>query len=651
MNIKFTIAVILTVISTVCISQVKEQWNTSLQGNVNWQQVTPAGHLLIGTESALTSIDPQTGKIQWELARFGGVPQDKVQQAGSSPLISVNSNGDIFMIDPFTGEVKFDSQKAGIAEILDDYVLYKANGILIAGKDASNKPSMVFANLTDGKIAWKLSDDYGRVVSVNELSANDLLIVTLFNNYKINSKSGEVIWRNDVSEANKQLEKLGAFGSLMKQAATQHAEGMDFNVKFYKHPKMDIFYVGSEQKKESSFSSSSSSPPPVTYSSVFYAYNMGDGSRIWENPLEVDGRLSHLFFHDLGLVILPDDGTNTKINLFSNKTQEGSWGKKGRGVKVKGGIYDYIPVSSGLLLISKNGDKNYLTFLDTNLGILTFEKPVKIDGEVVRSEKIDNGVFYVTTEEANVLNTSTGELLLDKSISTSPALVGSKDDKFYIFDTKENKLKVMNKADGKVTNLSDVALKFEGKEAPSGLEVRNNGIFIHSDQNVALFDLSGKLIYQSYYEAPREPGLKRALLYAQAVRAAYIGASAYAASGAYQSAAPQVKQEDALAGAMVEGIGQAYGELGDAASDFARKSFKQASARFKASTQARDFMMILSKQEGNQNALLKVNKNTGKVDAYIDLGKERMPNYAVDDVTGQVFYQTGSSIVAGYQLD
>ncbi|MBL6445217.1 PQQ-binding-like beta-propeller repeat protein [Fulvivirga sp. 29W222] len=649
MNIKITMTSMLIIFSSVCISQVKEKWNTSLQGSANWQQVTPAGHLLIGTSSALTAVAPETGKIQWELTRFGGITQDGVQQVGSSPLVSVNNNGDIFMIDPFSGEIKFDSQKAGIVEILDDYVLYKTNGILIAGKDASNKPAMVFANLADGKIAWKLSDDYGRVVSVNELNSNELLIVTLFNNYKINSKSGEIIWKNDVSEANKQLEKLGAFGGLMKQVATQQAEGMDFNVKFYKHPMMDVFYVGSEQKKESSISSSSSTP--VTYSSVFYAYNMSDGARLWEKPLEVNGRLSQLYFHGRDLVILPDDGSNTKINLYNHKNQESSWGKKGRGIKVKGGIYDYVAVGNGLLLISKNGDRNYLTFLDLNLGILTFEKPVKIDGEVVRTEKIGNGVFFVTTEEANVLNTSSGELLLDSSIPTSPSLVGSIEDKFFIFDTKNDKLKVLNKANSSVSDLSGVELKFEGKESPTGLEVRDNGIFIHSDQNVALFDLSGSLTYQNYYEAPREPGLKRALLYAQAVRAAYIGASAYAASGAYQSAAPQVKQEDALAGAMVEGIGQAYGELGDAASDFAKKSFKQASARFKASTQARDFMVILSKQEGNKNALLKVNKNTGKADAYIDLGKEKKPNYAVDDVTGQVFYQTGSSTIAGYQLD
>lgn len=511
---------------------------------------------------------------------------------------------------------------------------------------------MVFANLENGEVAWKLSDDYGRVVSTNEVSNGEILVVTIFSNYRINSKTGEIIWKNDISEANKQIEKMGAFGDLMKQVAANQAEKMDFNVKFYRHPSQDIFYVASEQEKQSSFSSSSTTNNmPPSYVSSYYAYNLADGSRVWEKPLEVDGKLSQLHFHEKGLIILPDDGSNTKINLYDYQTKEGAWGKKGRGVKVKGGIYSYVPSGNGLLLISKNGEKNYLTFLDTNLGILTFEKPVKIDGEVVSTEKVGKGIMYVTTEEANILNTSTGELVLAKSIATYPSLTGSKEDRLFAFDMKSNKIIALDKVSGEVSDFSKTTLRFEGKEYPSNLEIRPDGIFINSDQNVALFDNSGALVYQNYYEAPREPGLKRALMYAQAVRAAYIGANAYAASGALQSAAPQVKQDDAMAGALVEGLGQAYGELGDAASDFAKKSFQQASARFKASTQARDFMMILSRKEGNQNALLKVNKNTGAVDTYIDLGKEKTPNYAIDDVAGQVFYQTGSGTVAGYQLN
>ena len=90
---------------------------------------------------------------------------------------------------------------------------------------------------------------------------------------------------------------------------------------------------------------------------------------------------------------------------------------------------------------------------------------------------------------------------------------------------------------------------------------------------------------------------------------------------------------------MVQGFGEAYAQLGDAATDFARQSFKRANARFKATSDGRDFIIILSQVEKG-NALLKINKETGEVMGEISLGKERNPIYAVDDITSQVYLNT-----------
>jgi hypothetical protein len=104
-----------------------------------------------------------------------------------------------------------------------------------------------------------------------------------------------------------------------------------------------------------------------------------------------------------------------------------------------------------------------------------------------------------------------------------------------------------------------------------------------------------------------------------------------------------------VAGTLVEGMGDMYGQLGEAATDFAKNTFKQASARFKATAEGRDFMIILTKDD-KSNALVKVNKNTGKSGGRIDLGKEREPEYAVDDVTGQIFYKTSNSEISSYSF-
>ena len=69
----------------------------------------------------------------------------------------------------------------------------------------------------------------------------------------------------------------------------------------------------------------------------------------------------------------------------------------------------------------------------------------------------------------------------------------------------------------------------------------------------------------------------------------------------------------------------------------------------KATKSGRDFMFIMSKQD-KDIVLLKVSKLTGKIEGKIDLGKDREPIYAVDDITGQVYYLTGENELTSYQV-
>jgi hypothetical protein len=45
-----------------------------------------------------------------------------------------------------------------------------------------------------------------------------------------------------------------------------------------------------------------------------------------------------------------------------------------------------------------------------------------------------------------------------------------------------------------------------------------------------------------------------------------------------------------------------------------------------------------------------VDKETGQPRSRVDLGKEREPVYAVDDVAGMLFLQTGPGKLVGYRL-
>ncbi len=638
--------VILAIFYQYSTAQVHQSWNADLGGQILWQEVTPLGNLIVSTEKSLQGLDPETGKYLWSLGEFGGLSRENYQNLLNSPLFSITKGEFFYMINPFTGDVVFDSKKVGINDLKYQDVLFKTNGVLIAGEKAGTKdPVLLMVDLTSGNVLWTKDEKFGSIVAVNELSNDMFLLVTLFHNYKIESKTGNVVWQNATSKETAQLENMGTLGTLMKNMAESMAEDMEIEMRFYRHHEKDIFILATQDERSSSFSSSD----VVYYENSYYAYNISDGSMLWNDPITVNGLIGEVIFSGDNIIILPDDGNKTKINKFDLTSKNGLWGKKGKGINIKGGVYNYIPTDKGYLIITQSGSNNYLNVLDPELGIMTFEKPVKVNGTVVGVVNVPKGILYITTEEVNILNPATGSLLFEKSVTTHPALTADENNQIYAFDTKQGVMKVIDKSSGALRTLSRSEIKFEGREAPRGIELRDEGIFIHSEQNVAMIDYDGNLKFQNYFPAPKEPGLKRALMYAQAVRAAYIGANSYYASAQLKKVEDDVKAEDPVSGAIVEGFGKVYGQLGDAATDFALRTFQQANARIKATAQGRDFLIVLSRMN-NDNLLIRVNKDTGKMEGSIDLGKDRTPEYAVDDVTGQVYLKMSIAEVVSYQL-
>ena len=653
-------SILLLLLFTVCLSMgvngqpIKPLWSKTIPEGIKWQKVTSLGNYIVGTSQGLAGIDPEKGEVLWKNGKFGPLAPEMVAQLGSSALLTISNGTNVSILDAFSGEIKFEARDAGISEIRDQKILYKANGILVSGRSASGKDILAMSSMADGKVKWKIEDDFGRFITASEIAENELLIVTIFYNYKVNPANGKVIWKNDVSEANKQLEKLGALGGLVKQAAANKSQTMDFTVKFYQHPTKPIFYIASEQEGKPAatggFTTTTTTGSGPAYHTTYSAFDLTNGDRLWAKPLDLSGKIGGVYFDEGGIIIMPNDGSNTKVNSYDYQTQVGKWGKKGKGIDIKGGIYDYEKVKDGLVLISQNASgKNFASYLDQNKALLTFDKPVQIDGTLVASELTPKGLFYITTQEVNVLDITLGKRLLDKGIPTMPSLTAQQENMVFIYNLGDNTLVTFDKNTASIKLLT-AGIKFEGKETPQNIEIRDNGILVSSSQNLALVGFDGKIAYQKYFEAPREPGIIRALQYAQSVRASYVSAAAYSASASFQSAGQQAKaNDDPSSGELLGGIGSAYGELGNAYSDFAKKSWQAASARFKATQHADNYTVVLTRQDKN-NVLMKINKITGASEGTIDLGKDNVPNYTMDGVTGIVFYSAGSGSVAAYKF-
>ncbi|HEC41856.1 MAG TPA: hypothetical protein ENI20_03400 [Bacteroides sp.] len=645
---KYLLMAILVSASTFAgFAQVKVKWTYELPSDILWQEVTMLGNLIVSSENQLVGVNTETGATGWSKPEYAGLPWEAFNELPNSPFFTITTSNSLHLLDQLSGNEVFDSYRAGLNTIGDYFLLYNSDAILVAGEGINGEPLMVYVKMSDGSVSWSLNEKFGRIIAANELGNNELLIVTLFNNYKINASSGKVIWKEVNSPESAQADKLGNFGAFLKSAAETLTKDMEIDLRFYWPEGSNVFYLGSQHEEESM--SSSREEPVINYTNVYNAFNINDGGLVWDESLEVKGLLSQVTFLDNGILVLPDDGNKTRINLYDYNTREGIWGKKGRGISIKGGIYDYLHAEDGILLVSRTASNNFLNYLDPNSGTITFEKPVKVKGRVIGIVPLSGGILYITSESMNILDQASGTLKWNKSVMTSPQLTGEYNGKIYAFDRKSGTLKVVDMNSETVKELSSKELKFEGKEIPRRLEVMEDGIFIHSDQNVAKFNFDGSLLFQAYYPAPREPGWKRALLYAEAVRGAYIGASSYYMSGAMAAVENDVRQEDAIAGETVSQIGNAYGELGDQASSYASSAFKQANARLKATSSTREFMLIMSKQDKDIQ-LLKVSKLDGQVGARIDLGKDREPIYAVDDITGQVYYCTGNRTLTSYMV-
>ncbi|HEY0743267.1 MAG TPA: hypothetical protein VGD40_17485, partial [Chryseosolibacter sp.] len=280
-----------------------------------------------------------------------------------------------------------------------------------------------------------------------------------------------------------------------------------------------------------------------------------------------------------------------------------------------------------------------------------------LKGDLVSSEIVPKGLLFVTTKEVNILDTNTGKLLWENSIEAGvpfnsdkprPFPTGSQGDKLYVFSPKENGLFEIDKVNATSKKINTAKVEFEGKEVPKFIDVNTDGLLLYSDQNIMKVGFDGNQKYFKYYPAPRQPALMRALLMAQAVRAAYIGAAASAYSAAFADAA--AKTNDATGKAVGQELSRGFGELGQAGFAYSSRALKEFNARYKASQNTPTFVMMMTTQEKKGNQLVQVNKQTGEIMSAVDIKNDREPEYDVDQIYNYVYYRPGPMEIVCYKL-
>ncbi|MFI5202931.1 MAG: PQQ-binding-like beta-propeller repeat protein [Flavobacteriales bacterium] len=647
------LGVALTSFLTVQAQQPK--WESDMGSAVQWQRTTQFGSFLVGTPNGIKGVDVETGKVLWTTdKKYGNVPEDRIEMIENSPFIAVTvgdkENEDMAIIETFEGKVVFSSKDAGLQKVVSRYFLYKSSAILVLGTGIGVKtPAIHMVDMGTGKKIWSKESDFGIVTACQDLGNDEFIALTAFFVYKMNVRTGDVIWKKGVDP---KMDKMSGFMGMLDKGGA-FFDGKEITAAVVTTDKKEGSVFVSVQAENSKETTDSKGNKTVTksYERKYMAFDIKTGNALWAAVVAIPGKMGILVPDVNGLIVSQGDGND--VNCLDYSTGAGKWGKKGKGINVKGGPLQGTAYVGNDLVIASGEKNNFIDVLNTATGESRLAKPVKVDGMVKYMEILKSGILVGTTEEVNIINQTTGEKIIPKSLKADDRLITEWNGKKYVFNRKDNLLYEIDPASGSAKAISSVALEFQGKEDATRAEARAEGVVVSSDQNVAMIDYSGKQVFYKYYPAPRESGMKRALLYANAVYGAYA-TLAYAATSATYGAVSQsiqVKNSTDKAVKDVTGIvAGAYGDAARSAAGFTGRMLAAANKRFKATQEANDYMYILTEIGKKQYQLIRVSKKNGEVLSTIELGKDKTPIYEIDGIENRAYYLYKDNMVRGYQF-
>lgn len=641
-----SLSLLLTLGPVAALAQIAEKW-TANTGPVNWLRTTSAGALVASTPTGLHGIDTETGAVSWTMEGLAGAPEAGYEELARTPFIAVvpaDHPDQLYVIEPFSGHVAFNSSTAGVGHITGKYVLSENNAMIVEGKRTDGTPTLACVDLATGKLRWTKDDSFGKLTACNSAGADALLLSTLMYAYKLDANTGAELWKKCPDPG---LEKLaGLFANMSKGDLNLPGMGEVQGVFITTDhaPGLCLMGMQSVQQKETK-DSQGKSITTTTYHTFVNAFRIADGSYAWPAPLELPQKMGALIPTERGLIVGTADAN--KVYLMDYASGQGLWGKKGRGIGVKGNLNGAVPLGEHALLTS--GGRNGAVMLVDAAGEDLWKKPLKISGEVVKVTLLEDAVLVASAEEVDVVDLSTGTSKLPNPLQGGAGTVAVGTQRTFVFNTKDGLLYSMPNGGGTLTAMSTTPVKFEGKEDATHLECVPGGIVVSSDQNVALISEAGQVQYSKYFPAGRESGLNRALKYASAVRAAYYTAAFGYTSAAFGAASQGIEVRDAGSAATREvtsAISDVYGDAANSGLEATKRFLKEANERLKATTATNEVQFMMTDAGKREYQLVALKKADGSVIGTIPLGQDKEPAYEVDGFDNTVYLVDGDAVKA-----
>src|SRR5881296_2874756 len=265
-------------------------WTVHVSGDIRWQQITPAGALLVSTDGALAAVDIDRGQIAWQKPELGGLPVDSVHMIEGSLLMEAAKPGLSLIFDPVTGTVLFDSRRLMLTRVVTRRVLPQTGTLLVHGQRASGPPLVALYDLATGTQRWVseslfqqteqkrgglggLMQGLVRMASaattleVLQAGPDVIVVHTLMGLRALDAKTGAIRWTATLPMARP--------GNPAK------------HVRLYPSiDKPDRIYVSFDDR--------------------LMAFRLADGHPLWAQPAIIDGWVHDIVQHPNGIIILPE---------------------------------------------------------------------------------------------------------------------------------------------------------------------------------------------------------------------------------------------------------------------------------------------------------------------------------------------------------
>ncbi|MGJ8592256.1 MAG: PQQ-binding-like beta-propeller repeat protein [Aquaticitalea sp.] len=626
----WTLALLMS-ISTTFAQRAEEPDHTyDLGAKINEMTLTVGGILVVATNDGIVGIDPTSDQLTFTFNEFGKLKPEETDFIPASPYIVVSQGTDSkfaglaktkrAVINYLNGNVIFNSDTNNWNQIYTCNVILPQNKLVVSGiqkqGDKNEKMTVRVAvyDLTTSKMDYSFFlDTPGRVGIAKDLSVTgtplllkESLIIPTAQGLIAKKHNGDELWTNKVRDIN----------WMVADATEKEIYGFETTTN---GKNTRIHKIGT------------------------------NGSELWENDRKVQGIVSNFEILPQGLAVVSDKSDGGDSSVFSQKNEseiaflsassgEDLWAKA---PKTKGYVQHFFVQDDGILFGIQQGGINKISFDGQTL----FKRPLKTGENIMVMAKSPQGLIYITSEDANIVDLKTGEEIWKKPLKyKNSAAVAS------TFDSAKNRYLVA--ADDKVysidANSGDVSelatVNFEEKEGAGSMEIRNGNIFLGSSQNMMLLDTGGTQRFHEYYKSPGKSGFMKVV----------GGVVAVASTGlAMAHAAKAGMNRSGFGGSNNLSSYNDYGKENKRAADMFASigdtSFKMMSQRFKATSATENDQFILTKLDDGVG-LVKVNKDSGKVDSEIVL-KDKKPEYQVDELAGFLFYKADDDTIYAYNLN